>query len=107
MQFDEDFSCITDGDVKSVHLGSESEVGMSKFGRELVYINVGFVEQPAIEGSTTNCAMKVRSLRDRIHHIGQRDDGTNLDLVSELERFCRLFQTAQNNGVSYPRSSQR
>ena len=45
MHFDEEYSYITGGFVKSVPLGSNIEMDMSTFGVELLYMNAAVLEQ--------------------------------------------------------------
>lgn len=44
MEFSSNYTCIMGGHVKSAPMGSETEIDMSVFGDELVYLNAGLVQ---------------------------------------------------------------
>eukprot|EP00934_Nitzschia_sp_Nitz4_P000625 Nitzschia sp. Nitz4//scaffold38_size140716//49544//51475//NITZ4_003137-RA/size140716-snap-gene-0.161-mRNA-1//-1//CDS//3329550048//625//frame0 len=100
MHFDQEYTCIVGGHVRSMTIGSETESDMSTFGVQLVYINAGFVEHSR-ENSSSECRRRIAEISADIDGL-RREGGNKEESILVLERRLQMFQHALRIGISVP-----
>ncbi|KAG7342110.1 hypothetical protein IV203_007202 [Nitzschia inconspicua] len=98
--FAKDYSMIIGGDVRVVRRGEDSERIMSRFGDDLLYINVGLAEkmkdyfESAAAGSLPRIAPSFRGIRRQVEDIGGS--------IESAERLYHLFTLVPSSDIHYP-----
>jgi uncharacterized small protein (DUF1192 family) len=83
---------VVGGNVLVRRRGVSEDVVMSTFGEDLLYFNVGFLEDPI--NALMNEARRLRAIRLQMEELGSSAEA--------IERLQSLFFLWQNRGVRYP-----